>query len=305
MKMILSEQEILITGGTGSLGKALVKELKTNYSVKGIRIFSRDELKQAKMKQELIEMGIDKSVAFIIGDVRDKDRIELATRGVNIIIHTAAMKRIEICELNPLEAINTNIFGTENVLLAAIKNQVSKAILISTDKAVYPINLYGITKAAAEKLFIAGNIYSCGVNRIPKFSVCRYGNVAGSRGSVIPLFKEQAKKGLLYITDEKATRFWITLSEAVGFILNSIVKMKGGELFIPEMPSFNIVDLAVILWELQCENQPCYIQQVGLLKGEKLHEALYTQYERGKHLTSLSNPWKLSREELARKLKEI
>lgn len=305
MKMILSEQEILITGGTGSLGKALVKELKTNYSVKGIRIFSRDELKQAKMKQELIEMGIDKNVAFIIGDVRDKDRIELATRGVSIIIHAAAMKRIEICELNPLEAINTNILGTENVLLAAIKNQVSKAILISTDKAVYPINLYGITKAAAEKLFIAGNIYSCGVNRIPKFSVCRYGNVAGSRGSIIPLFKEQAKKGILYITDDKATRFWITLSEAVGFVLNSIVKMKGGELFIPEMPSFNIMDLAVILWELQCENQPVQYNVVGLSKGEKLHEALYTQYERGEHLTSLSNPWKLSREELAQKLKEI
>lgn len=305
MKMILSEQEILITGGTGSLGKALVKELKTNYSVKGIRIFSRDELKQAKMKQELIEMGVDKNVAFIIGNVRDKDRIELATRGVNIIIHAAAMKRIEICELNPLEAINTNIFGTENVLLAAIKNQVNKAILISTDKAVYPINLYGITKAAAEKLFIAGNIYSCGVNRIPKFSVCRYGNVAGSRGSIIPLFKEQAKKGILYITNDKATRFWITLSEAVGFVLNSIVKMKGGELFIPEMPSFNIMDLAVILWELQCENQPVQYNVVGLSKGEKLHEALYTQYERGKHLTSLSNPWKLSREELAQKLKEI
>lgn len=305
MKMILSEQEILITGGTGSLGKALVKELKTNYSVKGIRIFSRDELKQAKMKQELIEMGIDKNVAFIIGDVRDKDRIELATRGVSIIIHAAAMKRIEICELNPLEAINTNIFGTENILLAAIKNQVSKAILISTDKAVYPINLYGITKAAAEKLFIAGNIYSCGVNRIPKFSVCRYGNVAGSRGSVIPLFREQAKKGTIYITDEKATRFWITLPEATNFVLNSIVKMEGGELFIPEMPSFNIVDLAVILWELQHENQPCYIQQVGLLKGEKLHEVLHTQYERGKHLTSLSNPWKLSKEEIAQKIKEI
>jgi FlaA1/EpsC-like NDP-sugar epimerase len=289
-----SEKEVLITGGTGSLGHALTEKLLKEYNPKGIRIYSRDELKQAKMKQWLKRKKLDSKVAFIVGDVREKDRIKLACKGVDIIIHAAAMKRIEICEEHPIEAINTNVMGTENVLLAAIYNQVEKAMLISTDKAVFPYNLYGATKMCAEKIFINGNIYSGG--KRPKLAVIRYGNVANSRGSVIPLFKEQAKSGKLYITNPNATRFWITLEEATKFILDSIENMEAGKVYIPEMEAFRIKDLALLFGNTY--------EIIGLLPGEKLHENLYNN--RPESILSTSENYQtLGRTRLKEKLENL
>jgi len=267
-----NEKEVLITGGTGSLGKALTKQLLNEYHPKGIRIFSRDELKQWEMKSALAQEYKTLPVSFLVGDIRDRKRVELATKGVHIIIHAAALKQVPSCEDNPLEAINTNIIGAQNVLYAALENKVEKVMAINTDKAVMPINLYGATKLCAEKLFIQGNTYSG--NRIPHFSVCRYGNVIGSRGSVIPLFQKQyAETGKVTITDKNMTRFWITLVQASNFILQAIEDMEGGEIFIPKMSSAAVATIAHAI----CPDAE--IEIVGIRPGEKLHETLITKEE--------------------------
>ena len=273
----MKDKEILITGGTGSLGKTLTKILLDKYEhPKGIRIFSRDELKQWEMKQELASIIGNANISFLVGDVRDRKRLELACKGVHIIIHAAALKQVPSCEDNPLEAINTNIIGAQNILYAALENNVEKVMAISTDKAVYPINLYGATKLAAEKLFINGNIYAGG--RYPKLSCVRYGNVLGSRGSVVPLFKKQfAETGKVTITDKSMTRFWITLDQVANFILESIANMEGKEIFVPKMGSANITTVLEAVVPEGCE-----IETIGIRPGEKLHEILITKEESAK-----------------------
>jgi len=279
----IKSKEILITGGTGSLGKALVNRLieivenDTEAIPKGIRIYSRDELKQWEMKKDLENRGyLEKiPIAFLVGDVRDRKRLELATKGVDILVHCAALKQVPACEDNPLEAIQTNVIGAQNVLYAALENKIQKVMAISTDKAVYPINLYGATKLCAEKLFVQGNTYSG--NRYPKFSCCRYGNVLGSRGSVIPLFKKQySENKFVTITNPNMTRFWITLPQVTYFILQSIGEMKGGEIFVPKMPSASILTILEAVIPDIDENR---IKYCGIRPGEKLHEILITMEE--------------------------
>ena len=271
-KINWSDQEVLITGGTGSLGKALTNLLLTEYFPKGLRILSRGEMKQYQMKQELESTGLLHKVAFLIGDVRDEYRMELAMHGVDIVIHAAAIKHIPVAEENPLEVIYTNITGSQNVLRAALKNNVKRAMLVSTDKAVHPVNLYGATKMCAERLFIQGNVYSGFYG--PKFSVCRYGNVVNSRGSVIPLFKEKSNTGSnIPITDKLMSRFWIKLEEAAQFIINRIEEMKGGEIFVPLLPSCTI-------WNLARAAAPnASIETIGVRPGEKLSEMLVSAEE--------------------------
>jgi len=268
-----NEKEILCTGGTGTLGKALTKLLMEKYHPRGIRIFSRDEFKQYHMKKEFPNQNI----SYLIGDIRDKERLSLACKGVHIIIHCAALKHLSTGESNPSEVILTNVLGSQNVLNAALENHVEKIIGISTDKACSPTNLYGSTKHLMEKLFIHGNIYSAGRN--PRFSITRYGNVIGSRGSVIPLFKEQAKKGKFTVTDPDATRFWIKIEDVAQFILDRIEDMEGEEIFIPMMKSCSIGDLAKAI------NPDAEIVVTGLTQGEKLHETLIT-YDEGKRTLS-------------------
>jgi UDP-N-acetylglucosamine 4,6-dehydratase (inverting) len=258
---------ILVTGGTGSFGQKFTEILLKECSPKGIRIYSRGELMQMQMSQKFE----DARMSFLIGDVRDRNRLYRAMRGVDIVVHAAAMKQVPACEYNPIEAVKTNIEGTINLIDAAVDNNVKKVMLISTDKAVHPVNLYGATKMVAEKLGIQGNAYSGG--KTPWFSCVRYGNVIGSRGSVIPLFKEQQKKGVITITDEKMTRFWISLDQGVRFVMNSIEIMKGGEIFIPKIPSMRLTDLAdAIAPNVKKE-------YVGIRAGEKLHEVLLTEDE--------------------------
>ncbi len=268
-------KEVLVTGGTGSLGKTIVKLLLKNYRTKGIRIYSRDEAKQYAFNNELLKnidiTGMRGNVAFLIGDVRDQDRLNRAMNRVDIVIHTAAMKQVPACEYNPMEAIETNISGAKNVINVAIDNNVSKVMNIATDKGVYPINLYGCTKAVAEKLFIFSNIYSPGRTM---FSCCRYGNVIGSRGSVVPFFKQLALENkALPITDIKMTRFWITLNQVAQFVLDRVEEMSGGEIFVPVIKSMSVLRLAKII------APEAEIQDVGIREGEKLHECLISQEE--------------------------
>jgi UDP-N-acetylglucosamine 4,6-dehydratase len=278
--------EILITGGTGSLGKTLVKTLiKYQADIKGIRVFSRDELKQWKMKREIdswkftVEHLHHIPVSYIIGDVRDFERVKIAMNGATHVVHTAAMKQIPTCEDNPLEAVKTNIGGSQNIVEAAILTKsVQKVMAISTDKAVYPINLYGMTKSVMEKLMIQGNIYSVGETRRPRISCCRYGNVLGSRGSVVPLFKKQYEKsGRITVTDLMMTRFWISLPEVGRFIVERLKDMNGGEIFIPMMPSCTMIDLIELMFP---DDKKPEIDFIGVRKGEKLHEALFTNEEK-------------------------
>jgi UDP-N-acetylglucosamine 4,6-dehydratase (inverting) len=258
---------ILVTGGTGSFGQKFTEILLSECSPKSIRIYSRGELMQMQMSQKFN----NDQLSFLIGDVRDRNRLYRAMRGVDIVVHAAAMKQVPSCEYNPIEAVKTNIDGTVNLIDAAVDNNVTKVMLISTDKAVHPVNLYGATKMVAEKLGIQGNSYSGG--KTPWFSCVRYGNVIGSRGSVIPLFKEQQKKGVITITDEKMTRFWISLDQGVRFVMNSIELMKGGEIFIPKIPSMRLTDLAnAIAPNVKKE-------YIGIRAGEKLHEVLLTEDE--------------------------
>ena len=261
---MFNNKNILITGGTVSFGKKYTKILLENYKPNKIIIYSRDELKQYEMAQEF-----DSSIMrYFIGDVRDEDRLNTAMNGVDFVIHAAAMKHVPIAEYNPMECIKTNIHGAQNVINASIKNRVEKVIALSTDKACNPVNLYGATKLASDKLFIAANNI---VGIAPtRFSVVRYGNVVGSRGSVVPLFKKLIANGAkeLPITDEKMTRFWITLEDGVKFVLKNFERMQGGELFIPKIPSMKITDLAATL----APNLPTKI--IGIRPGEKLHEIM-------------------------------
>lgn len=270
----LQSAEVLITGGTGSLGKMLVHKLLKRPDVRGIRVYSRDELKQWEMKQEIAAINTtNKPVGFLIGDVRDLKRLTLACRGTDVIIHAAALKQVPTCEDNPLEAIETNVIGAKNILYSALENKVKKVMYVSSDKAVYPINLYGATKMCAEKLMIQGNAYSGA--KEPFFSVCRYGNVLGSRGSIVPLFhKQYSENKSVTVTHLSMTRFWISLSDAADFILRGIEDMKGGEIFVPKMPSAKVVDIVSAV----CPKDVS-ILEIGIRSGEKMHETLITLEE--------------------------
>jgi UDP-N-acetylglucosamine 4,6-dehydratase len=255
---------VLITGGTGSFGKKFVEKI-LQIDVKKVIVFSRDELKQYKMSQDFK----DSRIRFFIGDVRDLSHLNRAFEGVDIVIHAAAMKHVIACEYNPFEAVRTNIIGAQNVIEAAINQGVKRVIALSTDKAANPVNLYGATKLASDKLFVAANSYSG--TKDTRFAVVRYGNVAGSRGSVIPFFHKLKITGRLPITDERMTRFWITLDQGVQFVRDSLNRMKGGEIFVPKIPTVKIVDLAHSM------APECEIDYVGIRPGEKLHEFMITE----------------------------
>jgi len=265
MFSMLDGKTILVTGGTGSFGKKFTRMVLDRYDVNKLIIFSRDELKQAQMRAEF---GDNPKLRFFIGDVRDKERLYRAFDGVDIVIHAAALKRVPECEYNPFEAIKTNVIGAQNIIDAAIDRGVSKIVALSTDKAVNPINLYGATKLCSDKLFIAGNSYVGGKDI--RFAVVRYGNVVGSRGSVVPLFMKLKNTGKLPITDPRMTRFWITLEEGVEMVFTALEKMQGGEVFVPKIPSMKITDLAKAI------APECELEIVGIRPGEKLHESLIT-----------------------------
>ncbi|WP_032121986.1 UDP-N-acetylglucosamine 4,6-dehydratase (inverting) [Clostridium amazonitimonense] len=282
---MLSNKSILITGGTGSFGKRFTERIFKLYNPKKIIIYSRDEFKQDIMKKELMLKYPDKidKLRFFIGDVRDKDRLNRAFDDVDYVVHAAAMKQVPACEYNPFEAIKTNIHGAQNVIDAALDRGVKKVVALSTDKAVNPINLYGGTKLVSDKLFVAANAYSGAKGTI--FSVVRYGNVAGSRGSVIPFFEDLIQKGCkeLPITDFRMTRFWITLEQGIELVFKALEESKGGETYISKIPSFKITDLAkAMLNDVE-------LKEVGIREGEKLHEVMITRddsrttYEYEKH----------------------
>jgi len=261
---MFSERSILITGGTGSFGRAFVRTLLTQYRPRRVVVFSRDELKQFEMQHKF-----DSPVMrFFIGDVRDPGRLAQAMRGIDFVVHAAALKQVPAAEYNPMECIKTNIHGAENVIQAALENEVEKVIALSTDKAANPVNLYGATKLASDKLFVAANNISGGHRT--RFSVVRYGNVVGSRGSVVPLFKELVAKGVneLPVTDPRMTRFWITLRQGVDFVIRSFERMQGGEIFVPKIPSMRILDL------VKSMGTGINAKIVGIRPGEKLHEIM-------------------------------
>ena len=259
-------QSILITGGTGSFGRALVRRLVGRPDDwRRIVVFSRDELKQFEMQQELPARQYPE-LRFFIGDVRDPERLRRAFDGVEIVVHAAALKQVPAAEYNPFEAVKTNVIGAENVISAAVDCGVSRVVALSTDKAANPINLYGATKLCSDKLFVAGNSYSGSKNT--RFSVVRYGNVVGSRGSVVPFFLKCRDEGVLPITDLRMTRFWITIEQGVDFVLSSVERMKGGEIFVPKLPSMKVTDLADAI------APGCATRVVGIRPGEKIHETL-------------------------------
>ncbi|MGB0466065.1 MAG: UDP-N-acetylglucosamine 4,6-dehydratase (inverting) [Pontibacterium sp.] len=261
---MFNDKSILITGGTGSFGKKYVETILSRYSPKRLIILSRDELKQFEMQQEFDAP----CMRYFIGDVRDRERMVQAMRGVDFVIHAAALKQVPAAEYNPTECIKTNIHGAENVIHAALENEVDQVIALSTDKAANPINLYGATKLASDKLFVAANNMAGGHKT--RFAVVRYGNVAGSRGSVVPFFKKLIENGAteLPITDERMTRFWITLQQGVDFVLKNFQRMHGGEIFVPKIPSVLITDLAKAMAPALPE------KVIGIRPGEKLHEIM-------------------------------
>jgi UDP-N-acetylglucosamine 4,6-dehydratase (inverting) len=263
MKDVLKNKSILVTGGTGSFGKRFIKILLERHNVKKIIVFSRDELKQSEMSIEFIKYK--KKLRFFIGDIRDLQRIKLALNEVDIVIHAAALKQVPTAEYNPFEVVKTNIIGTQNVIDAIIESKVERAIALSTDKAAAPINLYGASKLSADKIFVAANNYSK-----KKFSVVRYGNVMMSRGSVIPLFIKQSKTGVITLTDKRMTRFSITLDQGVNFVIQCLNRMWGGELIVPKIPSYKIMDVA------KAFASNCKIKVLGLRPGEKMHEEMIT-----------------------------
>jgi UDP-N-acetylglucosamine 4,6-dehydratase len=268
MGMDWTQQVVLVTGGTGSFGKKFIRLLLDDYHPAKVIVFSRDELKQHEMRQH----GFDHpNLRYFIGDVRDYERLRRAMQGVTLVVHAAALKQVPACEYNPMEAIKTNILGSSNVIEAALDAGVARVMAISTDKAVNPVNLYGTTKLAAEKLFVQSNSYAgAGETR---FACVRYGNVVGSRGSVIPLFLGQRASGTLTVTDERMTRFWLTLDQGVRFVLRCTEAMQGGEVFVPKIPSTSLTDLArVIAPEAE-------IAVIGIRAGEKLHEVLIHEDE--------------------------
>jgi UDP-N-acetylglucosamine 4,6-dehydratase len=263
-----SEQEVLVTGGTGSFGRNFVDIMLREYHPKRLVIFSRDELKQHDMRAS----GFDHiSLRYFIGDVRDPGRLQRALAGITVVVHAAALKQVPACEYNPFEAIQTNIMGGRNVIDAAIDQGVQRILALSTDKAVNPINLYGATKLCAEKMFVQANAYA-GAQKT-RFSCARYGNVVGSRGSVIPVFLEQRKRGRITITDPRMTRFWLTLEHGVRFVIGAIEQMQGGEIFVPKIPSMRLVDLAAAV------APGCSVETIGIRPGEKLHEVLLSEDE--------------------------
>jgi UDP-N-acetylglucosamine 4,6-dehydratase/5-epimerase len=262
---------VLITGGTGSFGKAFVREMLDTYHPKRLIVFSRDELKQHEMR---IAGFDDPCLRYFIGDVRDLERLKRAMRGVDIVIHAAALKQVLSCEYNPFEAVKTNVYGAQNVINAAIDTGVKKVLALSTDKAVNPVNLYGATKLCAEKIFVNGNSYSG--TEGTRFSCVRYGNVINSRGSVIPLFQRQRETGTVSLTDKRMTRFWLTIEQAVKFVIRMCELMVGGEIFVPRIPSMTLVDL------IEAVAPDCNVNIIGIRPGEKLHEILITE-EDGRH----------------------
>jgi len=259
---------ILVTGGTGSFGKKFIELMLAEYQPAKLIVFSRDELKQHEMRAG----GFDHpKLRYFIGDVRDQMRLKRAMHGVDIVVHAAALKQVPACEYNPMEAVKTNILGSSNVVEAALDAGVQKVMALSTDKAVNPVNLYGATKLASEKLFIQSNTYAAGT--ATRFSCVRYGNVVGSRGSVIPIFIKQRQNGQLTITDERMTRFWLTLEQGVRFVVHSIEQMRGGEVFVPKIPSTRIIDLAKVI------APDASFNVIGIRPGEKLHEVLINEDE--------------------------
>lgn len=263
-----NNQVVLVTGGTGSFGKKFAEVMLKEIHPAKLIIFSRDELKQHEMRLS----GFDgPQLRYFIGDVRDRDRLRRAMHGVDIVIHAAALKQVPACEYNPMEAIKTNILGSSNVIDAALDAGVKKVMALSTDKAVSPVNLYGTTKLAAEKLFVQSNAYAAGT--ATRFSCVRYGNVVGSRGSVVPIFIQQRQNGRLTITDERMTRFWLTLEQGARFVIRCTELMHGGEVFVPKIPSTRIVDLARVI------APDAQLEVTGIRPGEKLHEALINEDE--------------------------
>lgn len=269
-KIDLDGKSILITGGTGSFGRHLVRILLERWNPHRVIVFSRDESKQFDMSLEF-PVSEHPNLRYFIGDVRDFDRLEMAMRNVDIVIHAAALKQVPVAEYNPFECIRTNVYGAENVVRASIRNNVDQVIALSTDKAASPLNLYGASKLASDKIFVAGNNLS-GQDGT-RFSVVRYGNVIGSRGSIVPLFEKLIAEGVdaLPITDERMTRFWITLDQGVDFVLSSLHIMRGGEIFVPRIPSMRVLDLA----EAMAPGMP--VKNIGIRPGEKLHEVMVTE----------------------------
>lgn len=324
---MLNDKVVLVTGGTGSFGHKFTEIVLGRYKPKKLIVFSRDELKQHEMRQRWSDQE-GSCVRYFIGDVRDRERLHRAFDGVDIVVHAAALKQVPACEYNPLEAVKTNVLGAANVIDAAIDSNVKKVIALSTDKAVNPVNLYGATKLCAEKQFVAANNYS-GYHKT-QFSVVRYGNVVGSRGSVIPLFLKMKETGRLAITDSRMTRFWLTIEQGVAFVLACLDRMRGGDIFVPKIPSMNILELA------DAVAPGCRKDIVGIRPGEKLHEVLLTEDEariarefdeffvieprfsgqpkrwlegktlpEGYRYTSETNPWQLSAEKLRPLIKAI
>jgi UDP-N-acetylglucosamine 4,6-dehydratase/5-epimerase len=263
-----SQESILVTGGTGSFGKKFIEIMLRDYQPHRLVIFSRDELKQHEMRAA----GFDhSSLRYFIGDVRDLERVRRALSGITVVVHAAALKQVPACEYNPFEAIQTNIIGGKNVIDAAIDQGVRRIIALSSDKAVNPINLYGATKLCAEKTFVQANAYAG--PKPTRFSCARYGNVVGSRGSVIPIFLEQRKRGKITITDPRMTRFWLTLEQGVRFVIRCLEQMHGGEIFVPRIPSMRLADLAETI------APGCEVEYIGIRPGEKLHEVLISEDE--------------------------
>ena len=265
----LSGATILLTGGTGSFGNAFIQRVTDRWADVVVRVYSRDELKQSQMQEKWA--GKAANLRYFIGDVRDRSRMSRAAQGADIIVHAAALKQVPACEYNPFEAVRTNVLGAQHVVDSAIDAGVSRVVALSTDKAVNPVNLYGATKLCAEKIVVQGNAYAA--QSSTRLACVRYGNVVGSRGSVVPLFREQARSGELTITDERMTRFWITLPQAVDLVLYALEHMRGGEIFIPKIPSVKVVDLAAAM----APSTP--IRTIGIRPGEKLHEVLLTSDE--------------------------
>ena len=266
---MFENKTILVTGGTGSFGKAFIKKI-LEYGVKKVIVYSRDEFKQFNMSNMSEFSKYKDRISYVIGDIRDKERLMAAMEGIDYVVHAAAMKQVPTCEYNPFEAIKTNVFGAENIIESAIANKVEKVVALSTDKACAPINLYGATKLCSDKLFIAANTYPN--NKKTRFSIVRYGNVIGSRGSVIPYFQKLVSDGAseIPVTDFRMTRFWIKIEQAVSMVVDTLKSMSGGELYVKKIPSMKIIDLAKAI------NSKIEINEIGLRPGEKIHEQMIT-----------------------------
>ncbi len=277
--MSWTDKSVLVVGGTGSFGRKFVEIMLRDYHPKKLIVFSRDELKQHEMRQVFPDAD-DSPIRYFIGDVRDRERLSRALQGVDVVVNAAALKQVPACEYNPFEAIQTNVVGAKNVIDAAIDRGVERALAISTDKAVNPVNLYGATKLCAEKMFIQANSYSGEAGT--RLSCARYGNVVGSRGSVIPVFLEQRKNGTITVTDPRMTRFWITLEQGVRFVIRCIEQMHGGEVFVPKIPSMNVMDLA------RAVAPECEVKYIGIRPGEKVHEVLVSEDE-ARHTVELKD----------------